>query len=511
MAKLNLEALTYVGSQSPLFTGLTSLFQEVMVVKEEALTEYHEDKQKIAAAVHDFLISDDWQGRFKKLVKVETGINLTKIEIVDVLKLNFEFSTLPSFDKALIHYAKGKPNKPSGTIGSVDAQIDKLRASLENTNNKVPKDTGGLYIDTIINLPMAGGFLVDILEPSYDAFTPEELAAVYIHEFGHTLATLEYIDRVYVSMRHIKIPTPPEISNKADAVELVKNIKANITSSKKNASGGIREVLHKLESVATNFINFQDNATMNHGPGVKLYIHLVTSLWYIFNSLIIIFSVREITKNDIKATKDLYLSDSDGKHSDFKAQRSDLKYNEEIADTYATMHGGGPYLITMLEKLNRYTPTLPNKIGDYNTYTIRTDILSQQIQRLRYGPMWTMYADLFGVHPKSDRYKNVYKDLTKQLRLAGGQDEVIKDILAQMKTVETLIDATSKKDRVNYEQYLVIQRFLFKLGDARKFAMKFDKVYRNAKLYESVIANAKLLGNTNIIASANKLKLLAEV
>ena len=263
-------------------------------------------------------------------------------------------------------------------IASYSAKTGKFRDV--TLSNKAAKINGELYFD-----PYSAFLLKDTLHEDYDYLLPEEVAAIVIHEVGHIVSALLFsVDYWFVeNVRNQAMSSFLKNASIKEKLKLAKLMSGEVHS------GYLQKIMNKIDEMLAS--NRDDSFFDGRNPLVPILLFLLYSFFFLLPNEVIWWAL----KIPFALLEPLYAYYPD-KLGDYQFNTRNVKYYEQLADSYAVRHGLGSYLSSALTKITN-SPLISS---ESSRKTISSWLLSKAL--------FLALAVSFGDMSKGDEHEGLF-------------------------------------------------------------------------------------------------------
>ena len=325
-----------------------------------------------------------------------------------------------------------------------------------------------LYFD-----PYSAFFLKDVCHEKLGYLLPEEVAAIMIHECGHLVSTLlKAIDFWFVSTAQNKVLQ--QFMKSAPVSEKLKYLRV-VGSKGKNGP-----VVTKALELIDKLIGSTSEPSGNNAMG-PLILMLITCC------MILTISPIYMIVDSINVLFDQMVGYRPDKLSDMYSVTKNIKYSEQLADSYAVRHGLGSYLnsaLTKAESIPMYSGISSRKSSTVWYCSKLCQIFFSLIMR-----DYTLYDE----HEKLvDRQRSIANDTLKAFKSLDLSDELkafyIEEYESQLEWISKVPTTTKVTGRIQaartFIEYVCTIPFNMLIGG--RFNKEYDKLFKQV---ESMMAN----------------------
>lgn len=339
-----------------------------------------------------------------------------------------------------------------------------------------------LYFD-----PYSAFFLKDTCHEKLEYLTPEEVAAVIVHECGHAVSLLlKATDLWFVSTANNQLIR--DFLATANMTEKIKYLR--VMSGKSSNFDIIKAALDVCEKVMVS----NDDPT-----GRAAFWPLVFMLFGCAVSLCI--SPIDLAFTAIKSCFDDCVNYNPDKLSDLHNASKNIKYTEQLADSYVVRHGLGQYLSSALVKAS----SMPEYASVY-TRKSRLVWYASKLCQIYYSLIFHDFSENDEHENIVDRQKSIANDSLKVFKTLDMSDDLKKfyiddyeDQMLWVSKVPTTLKAVVKIHIAKrFISYVTTTPIHLLVGG--RFNAEYDKLFKEV---ESVMSN-------DLAYRAAKLELLAK-
>ena len=345
--------------------------------------------------------------------------------------------------------------------------------------------TAGLYFD-----PYSAFLMKETCHSKMEYLLPEEIAAIMIHECGHVVSCLlKAVDLWFVSNVRNKVLS--EFISKAPINEKMKLVGF---IAKNDGSGLAAKVLKLTSSL------MRATGTDSSGKSVLpvVWMILICFLNYFFFSLA--FELAYKTVCILLSHPIIYHSE---KVSDFYSYNNskNIKYSEQLADSYAVRHGLGSYLNSGLSKAE--------SVPYFSNYDSRNSSLVWYASKVFIVALTLLNGDTsqYDEHEKlTIRQRTISRDTLNALKQMDLSDDLkrfyIEDYERQLEWIAKVPKQTKITDKLHKMHYFLEYILGIPLATfiGGRFNFEYDKLFNEV---EYIISN-------DLGYRAAKLELLAK-
>jgi len=387
----SLEAISYQ-HDSKLFVRLTEVFRELMDYRDKIESKLPKSGISIDLTVKKHLAVEKFfkskiADKFKKVVKKEVGIDITKLNMLSVTNACGMFAVVidnnalvdPSNYYDMMDILSGKKEYKKGE----DVDLDKFFQLHKTLNKKLSKVNlkkakYGLKSTMIIDIGTAlFADELSIIGRKEDRLLPEELAAIYTHEIGHVVTVIEQTQNLCYAGAYLSKEVE-KISRivKKDLLGFLEKNKDTLTTHIDNISNSISKKSNSgsLINIIIEFIKKLLNVKLDKKQ--KRYLMYVANLIYVLVFQVVFFLVMFMNIQMLfrfgfqhyfppqliafvfglelfdVAEKPLY-SSSVKSSREIYTRRNNYMI-ERLADEFVSLHGASPYLASGLAKIHKF-------------------------------------------------------------------------------------------------------------------------------------------------------------
>ena len=480
---------------------------------------------------HDAVVKKIIPGLGKQLVEVtkkHTGLKF-KVSIQKSAYADTPFCTTINFGLStndtvkVILNSTGRANIPYSK--DTEAILKEINKAFDPaTGTYKPKDKNDITqrMHATVYFDLHSSLLFKYWGPSnMEPLSPAELAAIYLHEIGHTMTMLERVMLFYHT--DLAMAGYTENFEKASPKDKLKIIKREVEIYKKNggeASTPILKAIFNLSDKAED-VDFLD--VILEIPAAALLITWLTL--YAFVMLLylnvgyltyqILFSIARGFESNTKKNFGLSITSS-GKFSDNAYSRMSAESMEFWADQYATRMGVGGDLATGLKKLGPIMSHVSaHPFAHKSTYFSRSALYGIGVSFL-YWMMngitlrWKVVLDQ--QHGTDiERVQKIINDQAKIFRNMKLTDEQAKEALEQIEIGEQALRELKGgifRAHVIREKFIRMDLHVLRApGKALRILFAEKSMFEDANAFMQAIDS---LSGNKIGASAARLRLLAK-
>ena len=495
---ISTEFVSFSNKISPLGKEMIEIFKEGNKIREDTVGTIH---VKVNAVLDWF--KKDGAIRLAKLIENHIGVKIDKIhlsrscdfgyaiqmKIGDKYGLNAamildRISGRPVntyYESIIEQYKLYKPTyeELEKISQSFDEHTGKFNdVKLANGSNV----TAGLYFD-----PYSAFFLKDMCHEKLGYLLPEEVAAIMMHECGHLVSCLlKAVDLWFVS--NARNAVMKEFMTKAPLSEKLKALR--VMGSKGPNSDIVKSaiaVIDKLMGEATN-----SSGKDAVGPLILMLITCALVLcsfpvYFVYDSIMVLL--------------DQVINYRRNKLSDFYSSSKNIKYSEQLADSYVVRNGLGSFLSSSLTKAE----SIP-MFGGYNSRRSSMVWYCNKLCLIYFSLIIRDYT-LYDEHEKLVRRQiSIANDTLKVLKQSDISDDMkafyVEDYERQLEWISKVPKTTKLIERIQavraFIDFISVTPITEFIGG--RFNAEYDKLFRNVEF---------LLSN-DLGYRAAKLELLAK-
>lgn len=323
-------------------------------------------------------------------------------------------------------------NKTEDYIDEIASMADNFNAFESKLDSKVfGKSKKPIYVSKVyfdINMAFLADEFVsaDVVEP----LTPQELAAIMMHEIGHAMSTIEHAADAYFMHSRIKEITV-NLKNKdmseEECLELLKQIDTKLLSKLQVALDGVdgserpyfTGLIRTVNTISMTIHNLQKADEVGSGSSLlgnlfRIGFHVVlvgivgTILNLYCSAICLVFGIPVWYELSIRSTKNR--NDAGGKLSDVSANHNRDFVMERWADEFVSRHGYGSYLASALNKFDAMVMHSYLNGGDLSSVALRENALWQKyISLLSCITKLTSVLSWFDPTIYEDQYHRLYR------------------------------------------------------------------------------------------------------
>ena len=401
-------------------------------------------------------------------------------------------------------------------------------------NGKVASNEPLLEFVSIIYIDPYLFLWPDFAPKGIEPATAEELAAVMLHEIGHSIGQIENISKLYFFRQrsdNVALTLCDSLKTTGDAKKIIKETSiafrdvANSAIKKSAALSSdsqrcIQKAFSSLTTTVNNISEFAESLeddkdisspSMLSTAGQLLAFVLKTIIKVLFFcvflniAFVIFFGLKELIENvRFHNFNDANIHSLSGKNSDTTISYRQTRADERSADEFTVRQGYGPQLVSALNKFVRaQTATVggkDNAIGNSilmnsSTFAAATVLIGDFIQNtslMTYAFIYT-YEDFY------DRMKRVKQDTIAFFKNNNVPGPIADEWIAKMERLDKVIEESKViRDRQPFKFIIsIIRRFATPAGwynilrdgnlteDYEKLQNQIDGMSRNDLFYQA--------------------------
>lgn len=459
--------------KSDLNQGLIDIFKE----SRRKYEEYAKKKKDPLASLLNYF-KKNLTPKFKELVKKETGIIIDKIHYYETPILNAAimprlYNDASTLD-AMWRY-QGEGGMDSGTKGFYFPkdkmltweEFKDISDSLDRKTGKVdPKRVKkyNLHVELLLDLATMVAVKEEV-HPEAQNLTPEEAAAVWLHEIGHQISLIDHAADGFQTF-NTKLSVLKQFMENSSLTEKIKALKYYLEKAEeyKGQSSGLDTIIDASSYIVNNFSSLasaqdkneimeyaKQKGQSNESFTKKAVAEAASLMVLLLNFLVVNIFLALLTIEGILVNIfGVFGIPSLG----WRAKYSDISNTPKIginveryADEYASMHGGGAEIASGLSKIHEaaglsYLPLPPNYQSAFNSkfYTEAVHLLSMVLlTSIREDERFDNYENMH------NRIKSFQQDAINVLKDETISDTMKAHYIQEYNQIDKLIEQRRKK------------------------------------------------------------------
>lgn len=458
-----LEALNYMGPTNALATELNLLFKEVSLAKEK----FKGSNRETVRYVRKLVGGTAFKKRFTNTILRHSGLTIKpKFQAMGPTYM-FAIAFKPSIKlqnglrefkhpryRTSIPYDKEVQDKLQAARDSVDKDLGKI------INVDSAKEIMSTKADMYFCIDTA--FCLDNYHEKAKALSSEEVTAIVLHEIGHVLSAITYVNTMYRTLQEYTAPielsakTPEEL--KAVVVSLRKQTKAAKLSD--TNSKYVKIMDRAMDSVDA---MLADKANVNLFKSAVCAVGIAMLMIVLF-PIVVNIATEAVIRMMLEDVLDLldFKDPAKVKVSDFKHTRRDLTDLEFRADEFVVSFGYGDYLVTALSSLTYNSQLIPPTCKIPPAYAGQT-LMTYNLMHVM-ALVMSPYQGLLEEHGETfARYQKVQNGIIKQMKIDNLPEPILNDLIDQYQRTKDAVQATKehmRRNGSNYEKYGRVAKWL---------------------------------------------------